>query len=261
MYPVIALQLAKSFPIRQCRQKLALPILYSDSDELFLSNGAEKFVYVFQYGVLCFFNHSPEDINKVVKGLLPNAQAWQEQELSETMKVVVQAGTQKVDFDQVILPCFDPEAIRLVMLHTSQSVALDKYLEITDLLLEETNRYTKSLEIKGKLNISGVKLKKFIGKVLNIKNQISENLYIFDAPDSTWENEALNNLNTALKQSFDIKDRYRYIFERIGIIKEDLELFKDIMDHKESSKLEWIIIILILVEVVDLFVLRLLKLV
>ena len=75
------------------------------------------------------------------------------------------------------------------------------------------------------------------------------------------ENEALNNLNTALKQSFDIKDRYRYIFERIGIIKEDLELFKDIMDHKESSKLEWIIIILILVEVVDLFVLRLLKLV
>ena len=52
--------------------------------------------------------------------------------------------------------------------------------------------------------------------------------------------------------------RYRYIYERTAIIKEDLELFKDIMDHKESSKLEWIII-LILVEVVDLFVLRLLK--
>ena len=31
------------------------------------------------------------------------------------------------------------------------------------------------------------------------------------------------------------------------------------MDHKESSKLEWIIIALILVEVVDLFVIRLLK--
>ncbi|MDA1144716.1 MAG: RMD1 family protein, partial [Bacteroidetes bacterium] len=85
----------------------------------------------------------------------------------------------------------------------------------------------------------------------------------FDSPNITWENESLNTLNTlniALKQTFDLKDRYRYINERTAIIKEDLELFKDIMEHRESSKLEWIIILLILVEVVDLFVIRLLKL-
>ncbi|MDA0678646.1 MAG: RMD1 family protein, partial [Bacteroidetes bacterium] len=91
---------------------------------------------------------------------------------------------------------------------------------------------------------------------LNVKNQISENLYIFDSPDVTWENESLNRLNIALKQTFDIKDRYRYIYERTAIIKEDLELFKDIMDHRESNRLEWIIILLILVEVIDLFAFR-----
>ena len=32
------------------------------------------------------------------------------------------------------------------------------------------------------------------------------------------------------------------------------------MDHRESSKLEWIIILLILVEVVDVFVIRILNL-
>ena len=126
------------------------------------------------------------------------------------------------------------------MLNTSQSVALDRYLEITEQLLEETNVHTKLLERKGKLNISGTNLKRFIGKVLNIKNEISENLYIFDSPDSTWENEDLNRLDMELKQTFDLKDRYRYISERIGIIKEDLELFKDIMEHRESSRLEWI---------------------
>ena len=146
------------------------------------------------------------------------------------------------------------------MMNTSQSVALDKYLEITDLLLTETNGYTKSLELNGKFNISGKKLKRFIGKVLNIKNQISENLYIFDSPDITWENESMNRLHIALKQTFDLKDRYRYIYERTAIIKEDLELFKDIMEHRESSKLEWIIIILILGEVADLFIFRILKL-
>ncbi|MFT5942648.1 MAG: putative Rmd1/YagE family protein, partial [Sediminicola sp.] len=99
------------------------------------------------------------------------------------------------------------------MLNTSQSVALDRYLEITEQLLEETNVHTKLLERKGKLNISGTNLKRFIGKVLNVKNEISENLYIFDSPDSTWENEDLNRLDMELKQTFDLKDRYRYISE------------------------------------------------
>lgn len=259
MYTVIALQIANSLNIRQCKQKLALPILFSDSDELFLANGDQKYIYLFQYGVVAFFNHNTTEINRLIAQLNPEATPWEEQELSETIKVVIQKGTQQVTFDEVILPDFDQEAIRLVLLNTSQSVALDKYLEITDSLLEETNGYIKSLELTGKLNISGRKLKRFIGKVLNIKNQISENLYIFDAPDITWENESLNQLHLALKQTFDLKDRYRYIYERTAIIKDDLELFKDIMDHRESSKLEWIIILLILVEVVDLFVLRLLK--
>ena len=113
------------------------------------------------------------------------------------------------------------------------------------------------LEQHGKLDISGHKLKRFIGKVLNIKNKISENLYIFDSPEITWEIEELNKLNQDLKQVFDLKDRYRLIHDRIEIIKENLELFKDIMDHKESSRLEWIIIILIVIEVVDLFIAKL----
>ncbi|MEY2963316.1 MAG: hypothetical protein RL754_577 [Bacteroidota bacterium] len=259
MYPVVALQIKNSLNIRQCRMKLDLPVLYSDSDELFLNYGEDQFVYVFQYGVVAFFNCSHSEINGVVKTLNPELGTWQEQDLKETIKVEIQAGRSEVSFDKVVLDEFDHEAIRLVMLNTSQSVALDKYLEITDQLLEETNGYTKALEQEGRLRISGKKLKMFIGRVLNVKNQISENLYIFDSPDITWESEKLNTLNSALKQTFDLKDRYRYIYERTAIIKEDLELFKDIMDHKESSKLEWIIIILILVEVVDLFVIRLLK--
>jgi len=257
MYSVIALQVSNSLNIKRCRQLLALPVCYADSDELFLSNGPQKYLYLFQYGVIAFFNHTGAEISSVLKSMGLDGSAGEEADLSETMNVQVLEGQSEVTFDRVILPNFDEEALRLVLLNTSQSVALDRYLEITDGLLAETNIYTKSLETTGRLKISGKSLKKFIGKVLNIKNQISENLYIFDAPEVTWENEELNTLNSALKQTFDLKDRYRYIYERTAIIKEDLELFKDIMDHRESSKLEWIIIILILFEVVDLFVFRL----
>jgi len=66
----------------------------------------------------------------------------------------------------------------------------------------------------------------------------------------------LNKLDQDLKKTFDLKDRSRSIQDQLGIIKENLELFKDIMFHRESSILEWVIIILILVEVVDMFILK-----
>lgn len=256
MYAVIAIQISNALNIRHCRQALALPVLFSDSDELFLKKSEDKFVYIFQYGVVAFFNHNTIEINELLRCLDAQAKSWEEQELRETMKVAVAEGPQEVAFDQVRIPFFDIEAIRLIMLNTAQSVALDNYAEITEKLLADTNVYIDALEVHGRLNISGRRLKRFIGHVLKIKNQISENLYIFDSPDITWENETLNNLNVSLKRTFDLKDRYRSIFERTGIIKEDLELFKDIMDHRESSKLEWIIIALILVEVIDVFALR-----
>ncbi|MCM4167518.1 hypothetical protein KCTC52924_00983 [Arenibacter antarcticus] len=259
MFEVVAYHIATTINIRQCRTLLPLEILFSDSDELYLKNGDKKFIYIFRYGLVSFFNHSQKEQGIILKSLSSILDEVNSPQLTESIQVEIIEGRQQVAFDKVILPNFDSEYIRLVMLNTSQSVALDRYSEITDQLLSETNEHTAYLEKKGRLYISGVKLKKFIGKVLNIKNQISENLYIFDEPDSTWENENLNRLNLELKNTFDLKTRYRNIHERIEIIKENLDLFKDILDHRESSRLEWVIIILILVEVLDLFLFRLIR--
>ena len=198
-----------------------------------------------------------QSINQVLASMEPFSNNYLSEKLSEEVEVLIQPNSLKVDFNHIELPELNNDMVRLVMLNVSQSVALDRYSDITYDLLEETNKHTLYLEKKGKLDISGNKLKRFIGRTLNIKNRISENLYIFDSPDSTWENEQLNQLNQDLKQTFDLKDRYRLIHDRIEIIKENLELFKDIMDHKESSRLEWIIIILIVIEVFDMFLTKL----
>lgn len=257
MYNVVAYQVADTINIRQIREQLQWQLLFQDSDELYFKLSEDKFLYIFHYGMVSFFNLTSEEIENVLKAIQPYCKNYISDKNTENIQVEIHTGIMTVTFENVILPELNPEMIRLVMLNASQSVALNRYSEITEALLIETNEHTLFLEKKGKLDISGNKLKRFIGKILNIKNKISENLYIFDSPDITWEDEQLNKLNADLKQTFDLKDRYHLIHDRIDIIKENLELFKDIMDHKESSKLEWIIIILILVEVVDLFIAKL----
>jgi len=256
MYKVVAYQVANTIQIKASKQQLQWQLLFQDSDELYYKSSENKFIYIFHYGMVSFFNMNASEIASVLEEIKPFCNTYISEKLSEDIQIEVRENSLKVEYNNVILPELNDEMIRLVMLNTSQSVALDRYADITEELLIETHEHTKYLENKGKLDISGNKLKRFIGRVLNIKNKISENLYIFDSPDSTWENEQLNKLNQELKISFDLKDRYRLIHERIEIIKENLELFKDIMDHKESSRLEWIIIILIVIEVVDMFILK-----
>ena len=66
-------------------------------------------------------------------------------------------------------------------------------------------------------------------EILSLKNKIAGNLYIFDSPEETWEDENLNKLDIGLKKTFDLQSRFRDIQEGLQIVKDNLELFKDLL--------------------------------
>jgi len=252
-----AVQIADVISIRDCKKNFDSKLLFFDTDELFYERFKGQYIYIFKYGVICFYNISKDTVEQICNEILMYGKNLIREEISENIDIVIGGEPNMVSYGMVTLKEFNVESIRLVMLNVSQSVALDNYTNISEQILEDTKIHTTYLEEKGRLDISGKNLKKYIGRVLNIKNKISENLYIFDSHDVTWDDETLNKLDQDLKRVFDLKDRYRSIHDQIEIVKENLELFKDIMFHKESSKLEWIIIILILVEVIDMFIIKL----
>ena len=257
----IAIQVAEYIDIKSLKTIFNQRPLFSDNDEIFFYLKQDKYLYAFKYGIICVYNFTPTEIsvlkkkiNSTLKGdVVINSV------ISEKLQIVIGGDCFSTDFDNVTLPDSDAEKLRLVMLNLSHSVALYYYASIAEQLLEDTRRHTSYLENHGQLNIGGKKLKRYIGKVLNVKNKISENLYIFDSHDAAWDDENLNRLNSELKKKFDLKDRYQIINQQVNIVKENLDLFKDIMFHKESSKLEWIIIILIVIEVIDLVILKIIK--
>ncbi len=259
-FKAIALHLAGSIDISGCRQAFHKKLLFGDRDELFYADEG-GYVYIFRYGIVSFFGFDEASIAATTEEIKPFCQGWQQSELTEEIDIELLSGNAKpkVTNNKIILPESDIEAMRLTLLHLSQSVALDYFSGLSEQIMKETRQHTNHLELFGKLDLGGKKLKKHIGRVLNINNQISENLYIFDSHEVAWEDEDLDRLDKNLKQIFDLKERYRTIKEQGYIIKENLSLFKDIMDHRESSRLEWIIIILILVEVMDLFIMRLIN--
>lgn len=250
---VLSYQIADSIDIKSFKSAFKAHLHYSDADELFYIAGTEQFIYVFKYGVVCFLNYDAIKIAEFLKLISSYCKNAFEQSLTEEFKIQTNAGKNKIGFNSIEIAGSDIEVLRLIMLTVSQSVALDYYEEQTTRLIEETNYHTQILEAKGRLNISGVNLKKYIGKTLVLKNRIAENLYIFDSPPETWDDENLNKIHNDLKRTFDLQERFRDIQEGLNIVKDNLELFRDLLQYRNSYRLELVIIVLILVEVLNIF--------
>jgi uncharacterized Rmd1/YagE family protein len=172
-------------------------------------------------------------------------------DLREEYTIKEDAGIQKmiIKNDFVVVPEINSNVLRIVMLNTGQSVALEYYESLTDAQITSSKHYILELEKHGRLSISKTNLLKYIGKVLNVKNSIVDNLYILDDPNLVWDNEELDVLNRLLKSNFDINTRFKDLDYRLQIVEDNLRLFTDVLNVRESSRLEWTIIILIIIEI------------
>lgn len=253
-----AIRVANQLDLKGIKAFLELKPLADSSSELFYSLTPDKYQYFFNYGVIVFSGYTDEEIRIAVKAVQPflkNPGDWMRDDHDITVR---EGASIEFLFDQVIVDHIDEKVVRIGMFNLAQSVALDHYHHTSELLLTEIRSFTNHLEATGKLKISRRNMMKFIGRALNTQNDIADNIYIFDAPDLVWDNEYLDNLHKGLMKHYDLRVRFSEVEYTLRIIEDNLHMFREIYSQRESSLLEWIIIALILVEVVDLFLSKLL---
>ena len=234
--------------------------LADSSSELFYG-GAGKFQYFSNYGVIVFSGYAEEEMTAAIKTLASYLKDPEVAWLRDEFQIRVDPGRENsFEFAEAVVGRLDDMVIRVAMLNLAQSVALDHYHSVSEGLLTQVKGFAHQLERTGKLKISRNNMHRFLGKALNTQNDIAENIYIFDAPDLTWENEHLDKLHQGLIKHFDLKVRFSEIEYTLRIIENNLTVFREIIHQRESNLLEFIIILLILVEVFDLFITKLLNL-
>lgn len=250
LHKVISYQVADSIDLKNLKDSFKADPIFNDADELFYQMEGSRYLSVFRHGVLSFLDYSNNEIDSLLSLIHPYCKNRFPTPLGDEFVVETGAKEKKLSHNKIEIVDAEPRALRMIMLTLAQSVSLDYYSEQAITLLEDTNFHTQVLEKRGRLSISGNNLKKYIGKTLLLKNRISQHLYIFDSPPETWEDERLDKLHTDLKKNFDLTERFRGVTESLGIVKENLELFRDILQYRTGVVLEWIIIALIAIEVI-----------
>jgi required for meiotic nuclear division protein 1 len=250
-----AFQVAEVINLKKFRNAYTNQPLINNSSELFYKDNAGKYTYILSYGIVIFAGQSDIEKSTFLTFLNDFTEDKVEGNFDDHFVLKTDPNVSVLlKYDSITISEITDETIRIVMLNIGQSVALDYYEKLTFDIFYDSQKITNDLEKTGTFKYSKKELLKFIGKTINIKNSIIDNLYIFDSPEEVWENELLERIDKGLKKTFDLKMRYQDIDYKLKIVQDNLKLFTDLLQNRESTRLEWVIIILILIEVFDLLV-------
>jgi required for meiotic nuclear division protein 1 len=252
---ISAFYIAEQLHLRRLKENYTGVLLQENPSELFYRVDEDRYFYAFDYGAVIFANMTDVDMSQNLVFL----QAFCTNPLPEKIRddfEILERPEEPLSFgfDSLVCPKLDEGVAKITMLNLAHSVSLDFYAQKADQLLSEINHFTTQMERDGTIDISRKNMVKFIGRTLNSQNRIVENLFIFDSPDVTWEDEYLDKIHRGLARTFEIPTRFKETEYTFRIIEDNLGVFRELYFHRESSKLEWIIIALICIEVFDLII-------
>jgi uncharacterized Rmd1/YagE family protein len=141
--------------------------------------------------------------------------------------------------------------IKLSISHAlAQSVKLSVLEKSVSNLIIKTTPIQQELASTGSVSLSKKEICKQIGILFNERYSINLHSDILDTPEFFWRRPSYEPLYLMTAEFQDIQVRQNILNNRLNMIHELYNILSHNLDYKHSTRLEWIIIILITMEVV-----------
>lgn len=221
------------------------------ADPLVLGLPGHAHVVVLRFGTVVFWNCNGfqsakvlERIQQVMKVPPPNC------EVRESAVVLLDQAEERANFKDIWLKSLTLEHIRVISESVGQSVAL-KHCEVAvSKALKNTTPIVQALQRRGALISSEKSILKTVGFTLAVRDAILAKLSLFDDPAETWQSERLSRLHNLLGEHFDIKKRLSALNEKLTFLSDLNTMLMSLLHNRTSHRLEWVVILLIVTEVI-----------
>lgn len=213
------------------------------------NEGNIKDAFYFPYGVVVFWGFTEDEekrhlhiLKQFEKKPLPKIEL-DKMSFSYGEKIKIQA-------DEIILPNNDSLTKLAISYGLAQSVKLTIFEEAIQKTIDQTNSLPKELAKRGKILLSRKETAKKMGEIFLERNFVNLHSEILDTPEFLWEKPELEPFYQDTIHYLDINKRVELLNKRLNILHELFEILSNQINQRHSFRLEMIIIILILIEVV-----------
>jgi uncharacterized Rmd1/YagE family protein len=140
---------------------------------------------------------------------------------------------------------FLPELISTVL---AKSVALERTEEQLGKIQDNLELLIDRLE-KGKLRVGNKELARTTAKIVRHEYNTLAYIMILDKPELTWTHSSASEFYDKMTDFFELNDRYKILKSKTDILYHILEGISNISHSIRGLFVEWVVVILIVIEV------------
>ncbi len=206
-------------------------------------------IIIFRFGVFVCWNVSSENIRLFREFISPLQVESYDTVLSE--ELAYEIGSEfKIEYDNITLD-EDSQLAKIAISNSlAQNIKLQQFEEYIIATIDENAYIPRQLAQSGKIALGKKDIAKKIGELFIVKNKINLRYDLLDTPDFFWYFPEYEGYYEKISKYLEIKQRVDVLNKKTEVIHELLYMLSNEQNHRYSAFLEWIIIILIAVEIV-----------
>lgn len=205
-------------------------------------------IFYFSYGAVVFWGLTQEEERRFLNDLKEYERDPAPR--TEDEFTYIYGDPMKIEEDEIILQ--NKETLpKLAVSHgIAQSVKLIIFEERIFKTYEATKWLPLELATKGKISLSRKAISQKMGELFIERNTININTEILDTPEFFWEYPELEAFYRKTAAYLEVTKRADVLNRRLNVIHELFEILRNELNHQYSARLEWTLIVLIVIEVV-----------
>lgn len=210
-------------------------------------------LFIFEYGVVVMWGFTEReekaflnDIEKFEKEKL----AEEDIQVEEFNYYVTKSYQPRIYNDFITLRDGSNYMVKLSISHAiAQSVKISLFEELVDNTIEDTQDIPQEIAYSGKVSMSKVDIMKSIGELFILRININLHGSVLDSPEIMWSEPQLEPIYQATRGYLEINQRVSLLNQRLEVISDLLQMLKEQLGHSHEEYLEFIVILLVGVEV------------
>lgn len=213
----------------------------------------EREAFFFSFGSVVFWGFSYDEITEILQKIEAVSVHLLSKELrteDEFDYEYAENSRLKIHQDQIILDSKDELSQISLSYAIAQSVKLSVFENTVFDMITKTEDIPRTLAKTGSTQLSRSSIAKLRGELFLTQSSINLSFDLLDIPDFFWEYPDGEPIYQQMAQYLEISPRIEVMNKKLEVIHNLFTVLAEEQNHKHSSILEWIIIILIVIEVI-----------
>lgn len=218
---------------------------------LLIRAGANGAAALFRYGAVVAFGISAVEEAALLSALQPFISQPFEAMEAEAVELARSDETQdEIRGSTVLLADFSYERLQLVAYVLAKSVVLAQHEAGISDSFDRIEPLAHQLQTHGRGGRKARHLLRHIGETLAIQARMVGRVEVREKPELLWERPELERLYLRLEDEYELHERHVALERKLALVSNTAETLLELLHHQRSLRVEWYIVILIVIDIV-----------